>query len=197
MLWKCDQLSLVAVLVSTHLLASRRTGREAKDTGPPVGCQVKLTKGRDYEGQASITVDGEVCQPWPATDYPELGGHNYCRNPNPEGHEGGVWCFAGDDYFGYCKVPWCDQRIPPVRVLDFSGDNDGAPDSNGSFTHASLERPGLPRSFTLCTAFMVEAWTSANADAILFLMREDDGGDSGHCAPHLWRLLCRSWLLLL
>ena len=62
-----------------------------------------------------------------------------------------------------------------MKVLDFSSDNDDSPDSRGSFTHASLERPGLPRSFTLCTAFMVEAWTGEGASAMLFMLRGDDG----------------------
>ena len=109
-----------------------RTRREVTNIGPGVGCQMNSTKGREYEGRANTTASGLTCQAWSASDYPEVGEHNYCRNP--DGDDGGVWCYGADGDLDYCPVPWC----LPVKVLDFSLDNDGAPDSRGSFTHASL-----------------------------------------------------------
>ena len=44
-----------------------------------------------------------------------------------------------------------------VKVLDFSADSDHEPDSNGEYTRATLEAGPLPESFTVCSAFMVEA----------------------------------------
>ena len=46
----------------------------------------------------------------------------------------------------------------PLKALDFSLDNDDEPDENSSYTHATLQKENLPHSFTICTAFMVEAW---------------------------------------
>ena len=47
-----------------------------------------------------------------------------------------------------------------LKVLDFSADNDQQPDSNGEYTIATLEAGPLPESFTICSAFMAEAWTT-------------------------------------
>ena len=46
------------------------------------------------------------------------------------------------------------------KVLDFFADNDQEPDSNGEFTGATLNAGFLPESFTICSALMVEAWTT-------------------------------------
>ena len=44
-----------------------------------------------------------------------------------------------------------DASSRTMTVLDFSDDNDGTPDINGSYTHASLEKVDVPENFTLCT----------------------------------------------
>ena len=44
------------------------------------------------------------------------------------------------------------------KALDFSQDNDGRPDENGDFTKATFQIENIPSSFTICSAFMVEAW---------------------------------------
>ena len=46
-----------------------------------------------------------------------------------------------------------------VKTFDFSADNDQKQDSNGEYTSATLNAGALPESFTVCSAFMVEAWT--------------------------------------
>ena len=52
------------------------------------------------------------------------------------------------------------RSVSTLKVLDFSADNDNEPDSNDKYTKATLETGPLPDSFTICSAFMVEAWTS-------------------------------------
>ena len=80
----------------------------------------------------------------------------------------------------YCTVPVCDQ--PTVKVLDFSLDVDQERDSSGTYTHASLKKEAIPLDFTICSAFMVEDWTTEYQSGVsvwsvlLFLLRGDDGG---------------------
>ena len=80
-----------------------------------------------------------------------------------------VWCYTSDPEieFDYCPVPFC----PPLKAIDFSLDNDFEPDKNNSYTHASLQKENLPPSFTICTAFMVEAWDEFT-DANIFVLRD-------------------------
>ena len=98
----------------------------AKPTANTVGCQHKSTFGRDYRGTANTTVTGIPCQRWSDTQphehpFTHVGDHNYCRNP--VGTTGSkVWCYTTDPKHRaqYCSVPFC----PPLKVLDFSLDND-------------------------------------------------------------------------
>ena len=140
-----------------------------------IGCQQKSTSGRFYAGEANTTVAGIPCQRWLDTQphnhsYTNVGDHNFCRNPGTGIPQ--VWCYTTDPEVRgqYCGVPFC-----PTLALDFSLDNDWKPDENKSYTHASLQKENLPSSFTICTAFMVEAWTK-NADSFLFVLRDDRGG---------------------
>ena len=57
-----------------------------------------------------------------------------------------------------------------MKVLDFSADNDQEPDSNGEFTSASLDAGTLPESFTVCSAIMVDAWTTEFSAADMFAL---------------------------
>ena len=66
-----------------------------------------------------------------------------------------------------------------INVLDFSEDIDQEPDSNGSFSHASLTRDTMPLSFTICTAFLVEAWTTEFSVATLLHFNGRDGSRWG------------------
>ena len=140
-----------------------------------IGCQQRSTSGRSYEGEANTTVDGIPCQRWSDTEphehsFTHVGDHNFCRNPNgaPQSQ---VWCYTTDPGHKQqnCSVPFC----PPLKALDFSLDNDKKPDNSNSYTHASLKKENLPSSFTICTAFMVEAWTEYT-DAALFVLQDDN-----------------------
>ena len=48
-------------------------------------------------------------------------------------------------------------------AIDYSGDNDQQPDPEGEYTHATLlkdHRGTFPNSFTICSSFFHEAWTT-------------------------------------
>ena len=62
-----------------------------------------------------------------------------------------------------------------TKVLDFSADNDHQSDSNGEFTSATLDAGALPESFTICSAFMVDAWTTQSQSANIFALLDVDG----------------------
>ena len=62
-----------------------------------------------------------------------------------------------------------------LKVLDFSADNDHEPDSTGDYTSATLEAGPLPESFTICSALVVEAWTTEFTTADMFTLLDNDG----------------------
>ena len=70
-------------------------------------------------------------------------------------------------------------HAPTTKVLDFSLDVDQAPDSNGSYTSATLEKKDLPSSFTICAAYMVEAWNTEFTAASMFTLLNNDGDEWG------------------
>jgi len=52
----------------------------------------------DYEGSASVTVTGRLCQAWSSQtphshSYSSVGSHNYCRDPSGSGS---LWCYTTD-----------------------------------------------------------------------------------------------------
>ena len=53
-------------------------------------------------------------------------------------------------------------------MFSFANDVDGLPNSKGEYTGASLTKPDMPRDFTVCAAFIVEAWTTSFTSAYLF-----------------------------
>ena len=66
------------------------------------------------------------------------------------------------------------------KVLDFSADNDQEPDSNGEYTGASLKADFLPESFTICSAIMVDAWTTVFTSAEMFILLNVNGDQWGY-----------------
>ena len=56
------------------------------------------------------------------------------------------------------------------KVLDSLADNNHEPDRNGVI----LEAGPLPESFTIFSAFMVEAWTTEFSEAVLFKLLDND-----------------------
>ena len=150
-----------------------------------------FSPGRYYSGKVNVTASGRTCQNWAASEphkpaytdvgelgYTEVGDHNYCRNPS--GNLNGVWCYTTDPgkRWEYCSVPFCASK--PIKVLDFSADNDQKrdhPDNEwwGEYTSAFLDAGALPESFTICSAFMVEAWTTEFASARMFMLVDMEG----------------------
>lgn len=78
-----------------------------------------LPSAADYRGTMNVTASGKPCQHWfdqlPNTHtytvfgYPDsgLGGHNYCRNPDPNDGSTGAWCLVESltQVWEYCKLP--------------------------------------------------------------------------------------------
>eukprot|EP00106_Octopus_bimaculoides_P002550 XP_014769992.1 PREDICTED: inactive tyrosine-protein kinase transmembrane receptor ROR1-like isoform X1 [Octopus bimaculoides] len=76
--------------------------------------------GSNYRGMISRTRSGHECQKWSSnnphlhhfkpTQYPELGDHNYCRNPGNTDHA--PWCFTLNSQVKKerCDIPRCDNR---------------------------------------------------------------------------------------
>ena len=53
--------------------------------------------GVNFSGMLNVTATGRTCQVWAASqphehDFPDVGKHNHCRNP--DGDIGGVWCYT-------------------------------------------------------------------------------------------------------
>ena len=67
------------------------------------------------------------------------------------------------------------RSVSTLKVFDFSADGDQQPDINGEYTGATLEAGPLPESFTICSAFMVEAWTTDFSSADMFTLLDNDG----------------------
>ena len=81
-----------------------------KQSVEDIGCEP--TDGTAYTGKANTTASGRVCQMWsvdtPHDSYhPEVGEHNYCRNPDDD--DFGLWCYTTDPKIGvdYCEIPYC------------------------------------------------------------------------------------------
>ena len=82
------------------------------------------------------------------------------------------------------------RQTPPLRLpkaddgakyslINFSHDIDNKPDSHGDFTMASLTKTEMPRDFTVCFAFIVEAWTTEFSSADLFQLMDDNSTQWG------------------
>ena len=67
------------------------------------------------------------------------------------------------------------RSVSTLKVLDFSTDNDHEPDINGEYTGATLEAGPLPESFTICSALMVEAWTTVFSATDMFRLLDKNG----------------------
>ena len=152
--------------------------RDQRSSQGNLECQEGNPLGVTYSGRTNVTTSGTTCQLWAESKphehgFTDVGENNHCRNPN--GDSEGVWCYTMDPEkeWEYCSVPIC---APMLKVLDFSADNDQEPDSNGEYTGATLDTGfPLPESFTICSAFMVEAWKTEFTAARMFTLLNDYG----------------------
>ena len=146
----------------------KRQSRQSRsaDTKVNLDCQEGEDKGITYNGTTNVSSIGNHCINWEVLLTPDHSWtpqveSNYCRNPGGVLSE--VWCFVpsnvttGGVIFEFCDVPECVQWL---KVLDFSADNDGKADSNGEYTSATLVVPNVNESFTICSAYMVDVWTT-------------------------------------
>ena len=94
-------------------------------------------RGEEYRGTAATTRAGYSCVPWShhqeedtMMEHLELvGGHNYCRNPEPE-TEAEPWCFTNDDLverqvcgLQRCAVfnMWLYVAVPSISAIAILG----------------------------------------------------------------------------
>ena len=70
-----------------------------------------------------------------------------------------------------------DQLCAPamVKVIDLGADSDHESDSNGEYTSATLEAGKVPDSFTICAAFMTDAWTTIFTGGRIFMLLDVNG----------------------
>ncbi|XP_030383320.1 tyrosine-protein kinase transmembrane receptor Ror [Scaptodrosophila lebanonensis] len=74
--------------------------------------------GSSYRGITEVSSTGKTCLRWSwlmkeISDFPELIGQNYCRNPG--GVESSPWCFVDDTSFERiiepCNIPKCAEKM--------------------------------------------------------------------------------------
>ena len=127
----------------------------------------------------------KTCQVWSdpqphdspySSEYPEVGDHNYCRNPDDDPK--GPWCFTDlsmaifktNTSMEHCSVPLCSELVGVglIRVLDFQDiDYDDHDDS-----YAELDFVLGGSTITICTAFMVDVWTVAYPRSTIFNFKD-------------------------
>ena len=114
-------LSIVILCNCIRIICSQ-SNIDQEDQRQQIGCQQRLTLGRDYDGEANITFEGIPCQRWSDTqphnhDFTDVGDHNFCRNP--DGVDSEVWCFTTDPKVKYqtCSVPFCPPSEEETRRI--------------------------------------------------------------------------------
>ena len=84
-------------------------------------CQNRARKGKLYRGEAQSTKEGTTCKNWKNSTQPQVGDHNYCRNPDEEDDGDSVWCYITEEVTGkdwrYCDVPFCGETGEPASFL--------------------------------------------------------------------------------
>ena len=90
-----------------------------KQSAEDIGCIP--TDGTSYTGRANTTASGLACQMWSDntphnSSYPEVGEHNYCRNPAGFG----LFCYTEDPgrRWEFCDVPLCETQQQSEEVID-------------------------------------------------------------------------------
>ena len=80
-----------------------------KSCNATYNCQEGYPLGVSYSGRMNITASGLTCKPWAASQIPQVGEHNHCRNPIGYTNQGGVWCYTTDPdkEWEYCDVKRC------------------------------------------------------------------------------------------
>ncbi|XP_037051223.1 tyrosine-protein kinase transmembrane receptor Ror [Bradysia coprophila] len=85
--------------------------------------------GSGYRGTVAVSKTGKPCLKWARlmkeiSDYPELAGQNYCRNPGST--ENQPWCYVDsnqslDKATEHCDIPKCSEKMWLYIILSFVG----------------------------------------------------------------------------
>ena len=62
-----------------------------------------------------------------------------------------------------------------LKAFDFSMESDHEADTNEEYTSASVKKADLPSSFTVCSAFSVESWSTEFSNAQMFALLDSTG----------------------
>ncbi|XP_064108356.1 uncharacterized protein LOC135216798 [Macrobrachium nipponense] len=111
-------------------------------------------RGESYQGEASLTVEGEVCALWGQPRVQEKLGHlansqiplvaNHCANPDGDDLP---WCYTSKGTVGFCDIPRCPQRredrdVPTIIEEDSSCGADKFACANGGCIHQEWQCDG-------------------------------------------------------
>ncbi|VDP18411.1 unnamed protein product, partial [Soboliphyme baturini] len=103
--------------------------------------------GKTYRGTLSTTESQSKCQNWAQASYrfpqyrsvffPELMGHNFCRNPG--GRKPKPWCFTERGAEEYCEISKCPPGMyPDLLTVETGGTGSGGSGSSDDSSHFGL-----------------------------------------------------------
>ncbi|KAJ6641007.1 Tyrosine-protein kinase transmembrane receptor Ror, partial [Pseudolycoriella hygida] len=85
--------------------------------------------GSGYRGTVAVSNTGKTCLKWARlmkeiSDYPELAGQNYCRNPGSK--EVQPWCYVDNSQslekvIEHCNIPKCSDKMWLYIIVSFIG----------------------------------------------------------------------------
>ena len=67
------------------------------------------------------------------------------------------------------------KSVGTFKAIDLSEDSDQEEDENGEYTSAFIEKENLPDSFTICSAFSVDSWSTEFSQSALFALLSEEG----------------------
>merc|ERR1719473_1219147 len=106
--------------VSALNLRTKKRGCKTKQKLDPFDCYTDT--GKDYVGLQDMSASGRKCAKWVDKEMPDVGNHNYCRNP--DGSSERPWCFTVDPNKEKedCEIPVCkDAGEPPEKWIAPAG----------------------------------------------------------------------------
>ena len=66
------------------------------------------------------------------------------------------------------------KSVGTFKAIDLSEESDQEEDENGEYTSAFIKKEDLPNSFTICSAFSVDAWTTEFSQSAMFALLSED-----------------------
>ena len=77
--------------------------------------------------------------------------------------------------FHTTRKPRQPKSVGTFKAIDLSEESDQEEDENGEYTSAFIKKEDLPNSFTICSAFSVDAWTTEFSQSAMFALLSEDG----------------------